>query len=331
VHVSVVQLAIATHDAQVRSLVVEQPNARYWPALHAGEHTWQVPPFKKKPASHAPTAQMPRAQMGVPLAAVHTLPQSPQLPASLSRSTQERPHAIVPLPQLDEQAPWLHTSPAAGQVLPQRPQLAGSLSRLWHCASLHATAGEAHLGGAKSLPQPETNPKNRIMNTEAIFRERAALMLNNPPMLISRSAKLLFAVALTVSCSTPKKSGTDVAKRTAPLSVSRGNGRSATWGLEDLGRVRVRGDIPTERGAASAWSLRDVAATLLDKGERITALSNAQGQTLILSPADWADQTRLPLLRVNHRGSWKFDWVDASTRATLGDGMRDVSGITVSP
>jgi hypothetical protein len=143
--------------------------------------------------------------------------------------------------------------------------------------------------------------------------------------------RLFVTVALIASCSAPKKSGTNAATHTAALAISRGNGRSATWGLEDLGRVRARGDVPTERGAASAWSLRDVAAALLDKGERVSALSNAQGQTLIVSAADWADPKRLPLLRVNHRGLWKFDWVDASTRATLGDGIRDVSGITVSP
>jgi hypothetical protein len=144
-----------------------------------------VPPFKKKPEAQAPTAQMPPAQMGEPLTAVQMFPQSPQLPTSLSRSTHERPHAIVPLLQLDEQAPWLHTSPAAGQLLPQRPQLPGSLSRLWHCASLQATAGDTQWGGGKSLPQPEINPKNRIMNSAAIFRERAVAMFNVPPMMIS--------------------------------------------------------------------------------------------------------------------------------------------------
>ncbi|MCU1282248.1 MAG: hypothetical protein JWM53_5794 [bacterium] len=117
----------------------------------------------------------------------------------------------------------------------------------------------------------------------------------------------------------------------APLSISRGNGRSAIWKLDDLERVRARTDVSTERGAASAWSLREVAATLLDRGDRISALSNAQGQTLLVSAADWADETRLPLLRVNHRGLWKFDWVDAATRAPRAGGMRDVSGLTVSP
>ena len=123
----------------------------------------------------------------------------------------------------------------------------------------------------------------------------------------------------------------DAALRAAPLSVSRGNDRSSSWSSEDLGRVGVRGGISTERGAASAWSLREVAATLLDKGERIGSLGNAEGQTLIIWAAEWADQARLRLLRVNHRGLWKFDWVDASTGTRLAGGMRDVSAIAVVP
>jgi hypothetical protein len=123
----------------------------------------------------------------------------------------------------------------------------------------------------------------------------------------------------------------DAALPAAPLSVSRSNDRSSTWSFEDLGRVRVRGGISTERGAAAAWSLREVAATLLDKGERIGSLGNAQGQILIITPAEWADEARLPLLRVNHRGLWKFDWVDASTGARLAGGMRDVSALAVAP
>jgi hypothetical protein len=118
--------------------------------------------------------------------------------------------------------------------------------------------------------------------------------------------------------------------RAAPLAISRANGPAATWKLEDLQRVRVRKEVATEWGAASAWSLRDVAAALLDKGERISALSNAKGQTLTISAADWADESRLPLLRINHRGLWKFDWVDATALKAFSGGMRDVAGMAVS-
>lgn len=113
------------------------------------------------------------------------------------------------------------------------------------------------------------------------------------------------------------------------LTVSLGGGRSANWSFEDLRRVPRQRDIPTEGGAASGWSMRDVVAILGDNGARIGTLTNTQGQVVTISSAQWADQTRTPMLRVNHRGLWKFDWVDAGTRMPLPGGLRDVAQLTV--
>jgi hypothetical protein len=115
------------------------------------------------------------------------------------------------------------------------------------------------------------------------------------------------------------------------LAVTLSDGKSVSWTLQDLRRVSSRSDIPTEQGAASAWSLRDVAATLADGKARIASVTNTKGETLAITPSEWSDTSRLPLLRLNHRGMWKFDWVDAASRESLESGMREVSGLTLAP
>jgi hypothetical protein len=88
--------------------------------------------------------------------------------------------------------------------------------------------------------------------------------------------------------------------------------------------------VPTERGEVPAWSLRDVAVTLVDGKARIASLADATGRVSTLSDAAWNDATRVPVVRLNQRGVWKFDWIDAATKKTLGEGsLRNVARLSI--
>jgi len=60
----------------------------------------------------------------------HALPQLPQLPVSLCRSTQLLPQTVCGAAQ--PQTPAVHERPGS-QTLPQNPQLWESLERVTHC------------------------------------------------------------------------------------------------------------------------------------------------------------------------------------------------------
>jgi hypothetical protein len=113
------------------------------------------------------------------------------------------------------------------------------------------------------------------------------------------------------------------------LSIALDGGGSAKWRLADLWRVPANLRVSTARGEMPAWSLRDVAHVLAGEHARVGALTSARGETLILPAADWDDPSRLPILRINRRGLWKFEWLEASTKAP-GAGLKDVTGMSLA-
>jgi hypothetical protein len=71
-------------------------------------------------------AQLPWLQMGSALGGVgHTVPQAPQLRASLVRSLQVPEHAVCPFSQVVWQTPAAQTCPV-WQLVAQSPQCAAS-------------------------------------------------------------------------------------------------------------------------------------------------------------------------------------------------------------
>lgn len=128
----------------------------------------------------------------------------------------------------------------------------------------------------------------------------------------------------SISAAKARSNGTEVAN----LSISFADGSSTQWTMADLQRVPARQRIPTERGDVPGWSLRDIAAALVDRTARVGSIANAQGEASTISAPDWSDSKRTPILRVNQRGSWKFDWIDSATKSSLAEGsLRDVSTI----
>jgi NAD(P)-dependent dehydrogenase (short-subunit alcohol dehydrogenase family) len=117
----------------------------------------------------------------------------------------------------------------------------------------------------------------------------------------------------------------------ASLTVTFADGRVARWTSADLERVAQREREPTERGDVSAWSLRDVVATLVDKDARVDVIANGAGETSTISTAAWLDVQRAPVLRANQRGLWKFDWIDATTKQPMRDGrLRNVTALRIA-
>lgn len=106
------------------------------------------------------------------------------------------------------------------------------------------------------------------------------------------------------------------------------DGVPKTWALSDIAKVRameVEGD--SGEGARNAWSLRQVATTLVGPGARVVALADAAGKSVAIDAAGWADAARLPLLRVNRRGIVKFHWASPDGEPLEGNELRGVAKI----
>jgi hypothetical protein len=154
---------------------------------------------------------------------------------------------------------------------------------------------------------------------------------NAAPAAAATSSGSSAASPASIAPTVPKGQADMAAVEPPALKVVLADGGAASWTRAAMVRVPARSDIPTENGLVSAWSLRDVAATLVAPGARIATLTSSTGETLTLSREEWTDEARQPLLRVNHRGMWKFDWIDGATRRPLAHGMRDVVSVGLAP
>jgi hypothetical protein len=78
------------------------------------------------------------------------------------------------------------------------------------------------------------------------------------------------------------------------------------------------------------WSLHDVARQLVGAKARVIAVSASKTKRLELEPAKWSDPKRVPMLRVNRRGEFKFQWVIDGTVMPLEPEMRSVHVIELT-
>ena len=86
-------------------------------------------------------------------------------------------------------------------------------------------------------------------------------------------------------------------------------GRITSQELAKVKSITVEGDSGEE--SRSAWSARDVAATLVGPGARVTQVKGENGLAVALDEAAWKDAAKVPVLRVNRRGLLKFFWTSA--------------------
>ena len=88
-------------------------------------------------------------------------------------------------------------------------------------------------------------------------------------------------------------------------------------------------------GDATGQTFRDLRAVSSARwdGRAVTTIHGSDPTAPIrISPEAWADAARVPCIRINKRGSWRFQWVDASGRPLREEpGMRDVSRIQLLP
>lgn len=104
-------------------------------------------------------------------------------------------------------------------------------------------------------------------------------------------------------------------------------GRPAeTWGLDRFARVPRWGDAGAAR---DAWSLRDVAHTLVGPKARVVAVRGG-GKRKVIERSEWDDLGRTPLLRPNREEQMKFRWIEKN--GALGEAeVKQVDAVEIDP
>lgn len=79
-----------------------------------------------------------------------------------------------------------------------------------------------------------------------------------------------------------------------------------------------------------AYDLRQLLATQLSAKARATELVAERGPAAAIAPADWTDARKIPTLRLNRQGNWRFTWVNADRKDAVGAGLRGVTEVRVT-
>lgn len=98
---------------------------------------------------------------------------------------------------------------------------------------------------------------------------------------------------------------------------------SGEWTVDKL-----RGLASSKGGSEDMrWSLRDATTTLVGANARVIAVL-AQGNRLEIEPKQWSDASRHPILRVNRKGDYKFQWEGGDSISNLSE-LRQLTGIEI--
>ena len=97
--------------------------------------------------------------------------------------------------------------------------------------------------------------------------------------------------------------------------------------LLELQPLEVEGD--SGKGTRDAWDLRAFVQSLAGANARVTSLKSRSGKTQEISSADWSNKDRVPLLKLNRRGAFKFHWADAKYAPIEAGAVRDVVEIGI--
>jgi hypothetical protein len=103
------------------------------------------------------------------------------------------------------------------------------------------------------------------------------------------------------------------AARAAPskgpqLKVTVDGAPAAAWTQERLAAITQQAVVNSNGEKALGWSLRDVTRALAG-GARVAALVDDEGTRVEVDAGQWRDASATPLLRTNHRGEFKAQWV----------------------
>ena len=97
--------------------------------------------------------------------------------------------------------------------------------------------------------------------------------------------------------------------------------------LRAIPQMKLRGPGPV--GRQQAWDLRQVLFALLGPERRLGRVVSASGNVETIGEARWNDLGRVPTLRVNRRGMWRFQWTDDTGKPLPEPGVRDVVALEV--
>ena len=104
------------------------------------------------------------------------------------------------------------------------------------------------------------------------------------------------------------------------------------WQELDIEKLGKASSVQVEQShRPSAWMLRPMVESDLGKGARIEWLESRGERKLEISESDWQDGSKVPVLRRNRQGEYRFQWLDKKTRKPLDKGLRGVNAIGVEP
>ena len=119
----------------------------------------------------------------------------------------------------------------------------------------------------------------------------------------------------------------------APLLVHLSGHLATRWLLEDLKRVptiELEGRDRTGQRPRESWSLRDLVRELAGEDVMASELRGQGGRGLAIDPDRWRQSVEIPVLRLNRRGEFKFEWLTAAHQPVRGDRLRRVTEIQLT-
>jgi hypothetical protein len=149
------------------------------------------------------------------------------------------------------------------------------------------------------------------------------------PTRIAGVTKFRVYVEGAAPSSSAEAGAASVATVAPPVEVHVTGRAASTWTADAMHKVKHYA-APSSPDDRDAWSLRDLAASLVGPKARVVAVSG-DGERVEIKKAEWTDAKRIPILRVGGGGTRiKLRWVDAAGK--MGDAVvKNVQRIDVEP
>jgi hypothetical protein len=92
-----------------------------------------------------------------------------------------------------------------------------------------------------------------------------------------------------------------------PLAVKVDGKEVEPWTWDKLSKLNTpkEGETSVSR---DSWSLRDAAKQLVGPKARVVAVVNDEDERMELAKEQWSDAAKIPAMRVNRQGQFKFQW-----------------------
>lgn len=115
-----------------------------------------------------------------------------------------------------------------------------------------------------------------------------------------------------------------------PLHV-RVNGKDeAAWTVEQMNEVNKKTAKPGTEPVLETWSLRELASALVGPKARVVLVMSDESNKITIDDKSWADKAKIPTLRMNRQGQYKFVWSNDDGPLPLEGQVRDVKMIELA-